>query len=211
MDTPTEVDWCMGAAFLISHTFYNELKGFDEKFFLYVEDMDICYRCWKKNKKVVYYPLSKMTHVHQRSSQRLNKKTLIHLKSFFYFFRKNRFKIKSEAQHLTSAPQREKETFQRDISFKKEKRQYEQNQIRINAIIEIIELLSYFEYSISLTSSCIDTTKKLSVTEHDNAYKKELIKIHRLVSLICVYTPYYNYIRTIEGSHSVYWGRQRKI
>ena len=70
MDTPTEVDWCMGAAFLISHTFYNELKGFDEKFFLYVEDMDICYRCWKKNKKVVYYPLSKMTHVHQRSSQR---------------------------------------------------------------------------------------------------------------------------------------------
>ena len=42
MDTPTEVDWCMGAAFLISHTFYNELKGFDEKFFLYVEDMDIC-------------------------------------------------------------------------------------------------------------------------------------------------------------------------
>ena len=112
MDTPTEVDWCMGAAFLISHTFYNELKGFDEKFFLYVEDMDICYRCWKKNKKVVYFPLSKMTHVHQRSSQRLNKKTLIHLKSFFYFFRKNRFKIKSEAQHLTSAPQREKETFQ---------------------------------------------------------------------------------------------------
>ena len=106
---------------------------------------------------------------------------------------------------------REKETFQRDISFKKEKRQYEQNQIRINAIIEIIELLSYFEYSISLTSSCIDTTKKLSVTEHDNAYKKELIKIHRLVSLICVYTPYYNYIRTIEGSHSVYWGRQRTL
>ena len=73
----------MGAAFLISHTFHNELKGFDEKFFLYVEDMDICYRCWKKNKKVVYYPLSKMTHVHQRSSQRLNKKTLIHLKIFF--------------------------------------------------------------------------------------------------------------------------------
>ena len=33
----------------------------------------------------------------------------------------------------------------------------------------------------------------------------------RLVSLICVYTPYYNYIRTIEGSHSVYWGRQRTL
>ena len=97
MDSPTEVDWCMGAAFLISHSLYNELKGFDENFFLYVEDMDICYRCWKRNKKVIYYPLSEMIHVHQRSSQHFNKKTVIHLKSFFYFFRKNRFKIKSMA------------------------------------------------------------------------------------------------------------------
>lgn len=60
MDTLQRSDWCIERV-LISHTFYNELKGFDEKFFLYVEDMDICYRCWKKNKKVVYYPLSKMT------------------------------------------------------------------------------------------------------------------------------------------------------
>ena len=95
MDQPTEVDWCMGAAFLMPHVFYKELKGFDENFFLYVEDTDICYRCWQKNRKVIYTPLSQMLHVHQRSSQRLNKKTWIHLKSFFYFFRKNHFKIKS--------------------------------------------------------------------------------------------------------------------
>lgn len=104
MDTPTEVDWCMGAAFLISHSLYDELKGFDEKFFLYVEDMDICYRCWKKNKKVVYYPLSKMMHIHQRSSQHLNKKTLIHMKSFFHFFKKNHFNIRSTRERAAYAP-----------------------------------------------------------------------------------------------------------
>ena len=95
-NAPSEVDWCMGAALLIKRSFYEELGGFDENFFLYVEDMDLCHRCWQKGKKVIYYPLSKMIHVHQRSSQHWNKKTWIHLKSFLYFFRKNHFKIRSE-------------------------------------------------------------------------------------------------------------------
>ena len=98
LNTPSEVDWCMGAAFLISRPFYNELGGFDENFFLYVEDMDICYRCWQANKKVIYYPLAQMMHIHQRNSRHFNKRTWIHLKSFLYFFRKNRFKIHSYLQ-----------------------------------------------------------------------------------------------------------------
>lgn len=104
MDQPTEVDWCMGAAFLMSHMFYTELKGFDENFFLYVEDTDICYRCWEKNRKVIYNPLSRMIHVHQRSSQHLNKKTWTHMKSFFYFFKKNHFKIKSWMSEIGKTP-----------------------------------------------------------------------------------------------------------
>lgn len=107
---------------------------------------------------------------------------------------------------------REEEKFERDIYIKEKEEQYKSNKDRIAAIVEIIELLNYFEYSVSLTSSCIDTTKKLCVTEHDNTYRNELTKLHRLVSLISVYTPdYYNYIRTIEGNHSVYWGRQRTL
>lgn len=93
-EQPTEVDWCMGAALLLTASFYRELKGFDEGFFLYVEDMDLCHRCWKRGKKVIYLPLSKMIHAHQRSSSKFNKKTIMHLKSMLYFFKKNRFKIK---------------------------------------------------------------------------------------------------------------------
>lgn len=100
LDKASEVDWCMGAALLIQHNLYKKLKGFDERFFLYVEDMDLCYRCWEMGKKVIYYPLSRMTHVHQRSSKRLNKKTLIHFKSFFYFFRKNNFNIVSRTRGM---------------------------------------------------------------------------------------------------------------
>lgn len=91
---PTQVDWCLGAALLFRKSFYQQLKGFDENFFLYVEDMDICHRCWKLGKQVVYLPESKMIHAHQRSSTKLNKKTLMHVRSMFYFFWKNRFSIK---------------------------------------------------------------------------------------------------------------------
>ena len=107
LDTPTEVDWCIGAAFLISREAYDSLGGFDEKFFLYVEDMDICYRCWKSHKRVIYYPLAQMVHAHQRSSMRLGMKTLIHARSYLHFFKKNRFKVRSEIRHVVYIPQRD--------------------------------------------------------------------------------------------------------
>ena len=94
-DRPTPIDWCMGASFLIPSTLYRQLAGFDEGFFLYVEDMDLCYRCWQSGHPVIYLPTSAMTHVHQRSSMHFNKKTYIHLRSFWHFFYKNRFRVKS--------------------------------------------------------------------------------------------------------------------
>jgi GT2 family glycosyltransferase len=93
-EQPAIVDWCLGAALLFRSDFYRELGGFDEHFFLYVEDADICQRCWFAGKSVVYHPQAQMIHMHQRKSAHFSKKTLIHLKSHYYFFRKNRFKIK---------------------------------------------------------------------------------------------------------------------
>lgn len=90
---PVEVDWCMGAALLFKKDFYFKLGGFDEKFFLYVEDTDICNRCWKAGKKVMYLPEAEVIHKHQRSSKNFNKRTWFHIKSLFYFFWKNNFKI----------------------------------------------------------------------------------------------------------------------
>lgn len=107
-DRPMLIDWCMGACFLISRQLYEELSGFDEGFFLYVEDMDICYRCWQRNRPVVYVPMSVVTHAHQRSSMNLNKKTYIHIKSFWYFFCKNWFKVKSYAKIFDTNPETSK-------------------------------------------------------------------------------------------------------
>lgn len=83
------VDWAMGAALIMSRQTYAQLGGFDQNFFLYIEDEDICLRSWKLNKPVWYLPESKMIHNHQRSSTKMGKKTIMHMKSILYFLRKH--------------------------------------------------------------------------------------------------------------------------
>jgi GT2 family glycosyltransferase len=42
-----EVDWVSGGFMLVKSDIYQELKGFDENFFMYIEDMELCYRVKK--------------------------------------------------------------------------------------------------------------------------------------------------------------------
>ena len=41
---PGKIAWVLGACMLIKRSVYNEIHGFDEDFFLYGEDVDICLR-----------------------------------------------------------------------------------------------------------------------------------------------------------------------
>ncbi|MER3403730.1 MAG: glycosyl transferase family 2 [Armatimonadota bacterium] len=63
-----EVDWVSGAAFLIRKALYEQLGGFDEQFFMYCEDMDLCYRAWQAGWKVVYIPDAIISHAIGRST-----------------------------------------------------------------------------------------------------------------------------------------------
>jgi len=84
------IDWALGAAMLLHRTVYETLKGFDEKFFLYVEDVDLCLRCWQAGYEVVYYPDAICIHDHQKGSARgINRMVWYHLKSMVYFFYKH--------------------------------------------------------------------------------------------------------------------------
>lgn len=83
------VNWSIGAALFLSRDFFNSLKGFDEDYFLYMEDEDICLRSWKAGKPVIYYPESEMIHNHLRGSRSLGRRTIMHFKSLLIFFRKH--------------------------------------------------------------------------------------------------------------------------
>jgi len=56
---PTEtcdVEWVVGACMLIRRPLYELLGGFDERYFLFLEDTDLCRRCWEAGFRVVFSP-----------------------------------------------------------------------------------------------------------------------------------------------------------
>jgi N-acetylglucosaminyl-diphospho-decaprenol L-rhamnosyltransferase len=85
-----EVDWVLGACMMVRREAYESLGGMDERFFLYLEDVDWCFRMQKHGWKVAYVPSSVMKHYHRRESARLlpDRKLVSHLLSTFRFYDK---------------------------------------------------------------------------------------------------------------------------
>jgi len=67
---PREVDWVSGAALMILRRDFEKLGGFDENFWMYAEDVDLCYRLNRMGKKVCYYPSASVVHRIGCSSRR---------------------------------------------------------------------------------------------------------------------------------------------
>ncbi len=89
-----EVDWAMGAALFMSRETYALLGGFDQRYFMYMEDEDLCLRAWKQDIPVLYYPEIELIHNHLRGSSHLGKKTLWHFQSLTKYFRRHGFNYK---------------------------------------------------------------------------------------------------------------------
>lgn len=94
-DKEKEVDWILGAAIFVRKKAVEDVGLMDERFFLYFEDIDWCYRFHLKNWRVFYYPKAKMIHFYQKMSAKrgiFNKFFWIHLLSGIKYFKKWFFK-----------------------------------------------------------------------------------------------------------------------
>lgn len=87
-----EVDWVSGGFMLISRKLFENIHGFDESFFMYIEDMELCYRVKKSGLGVYFYPLSSALHVGQGSSNRSFAVVNIY-KGLTIFYKKHRNKL----------------------------------------------------------------------------------------------------------------------
>ena len=84
-DPVAEVDWVTGAVMLLRKTALDEVGLFDERFFLYFEDEDLCCRMWQKDWKVCYIKEAKAYHAHLAEGRKkvLSKANFRHIGSAF--------------------------------------------------------------------------------------------------------------------------------
>ncbi len=66
--TVADVDWVQGSALFVRADIWKKIGGFDERFFMYFEDTDVCRRAKKVGARVVYLPDIVLTHAHERAS-----------------------------------------------------------------------------------------------------------------------------------------------
>ena len=79
-------DWIGGMFMLLSREIFEKLGGFDQRYFLYYEDVDLCARLRLRGYKVAICPGAKVVHHARRHSHRNLKYLAWHLASMMRFF-----------------------------------------------------------------------------------------------------------------------------
>jgi N-acetylglucosaminyl-diphospho-decaprenol L-rhamnosyltransferase len=83
------VDYIIGGCMMIRRSAFAAIGPLDEKYFLYYEDTDWCYRAQLKGWKIGYLPRPSIVHDYKRSSSKVsftNPLTWVHLTSACRFF-----------------------------------------------------------------------------------------------------------------------------
>lgn len=82
------VDWVSGAAMMVRKSLFDKLVGFDERFFMYIEDMELCFRAEKLGYLTYFYPHVTIVHREFGSSNRTFAIVNIY-QGLLYFYKKH--------------------------------------------------------------------------------------------------------------------------
>ena len=91
-EKPFDVPFGQGSFLVVRTELFQKLGGFDDNFFMYCEDADLCKRV-NRVSKLIYYPNAKVIHKWEKGSHK--NKTLLkyHINSTIYYFKKWGWKI----------------------------------------------------------------------------------------------------------------------
>jgi N-acetylglucosaminyl-diphospho-decaprenol L-rhamnosyltransferase len=67
---PRDVDWVSGAAVWLRREALDTVDGWDERYFMYVEDVDLCWRLRQAGWRIAYEPGGTVVHVQGASTKR---------------------------------------------------------------------------------------------------------------------------------------------
>ncbi len=84
-----ETDWVMGAFMLLPRSLYFKISGFNESYFMYSEDLELCYRVKQVGGKVLFFSEAQIIHLYNQSGEKKwnskrNKVVTDNLKKFVY-------------------------------------------------------------------------------------------------------------------------------
>jgi GT2 family glycosyltransferase len=85
-DAPISPDWIGGMFMLFRSETYREIVGFDERYFLYYEDVDICARLRRRGYDVRLVPAASVIHAARRDSHRRLRYLAWHIRSMLRFW-----------------------------------------------------------------------------------------------------------------------------
>ena len=94
-----KVDWVSGACMIVRRNIFEKLNGFDEKLFMYIEDMEICFRAKKLDFSTYFYPNLKLKHKSFGSSNRSFAIINIY-KGILHFYSKHKSRFEYDAAKI---------------------------------------------------------------------------------------------------------------
>lgn len=84
----TDIKMGSGCFMVIDREKFLELGGFDERFFMYFEDNDLCLRFGAAGYRIVYTPFETVTHMYEKGAHKNSKLFFIFMQSMGKFFNK---------------------------------------------------------------------------------------------------------------------------
>jgi len=89
-DKPTTVDWAVGAALLMPRAVIDRVGGFDERFFMYAEDLDWCWRATRAGHPVWFEPKAVIRHVGGASAAQSygDRAPIAYMRNTYRFYRR---------------------------------------------------------------------------------------------------------------------------
>jgi GT2 family glycosyltransferase len=94
-ESPNEIkriDWVSGASFMVKSSFFEKIGGFDKDIFMYMEDMEFCFRAKKKGLETYFYPHVMLFHKELGSANKSF--AILHIyKGILLFFRKHKSRV----------------------------------------------------------------------------------------------------------------------
>jgi GT2 family glycosyltransferase len=104
-DKQTDVEQLMGAALMVRRSAIEQVGMMDERFFMYYEEVDFCYRLKQRGWRIVFVPEATITHLGGRSAGQVPAaRRVMRFASMFAFFRKHRGRFEAAMFSIVFKP-----------------------------------------------------------------------------------------------------------